>query len=165
MLPTVQIIGNLNYLETKVTQSGKKVTSFVVECSEKNSRGEWENLNIRGEVWEKSSDFVNQYFKNGDVAVVNGKLVTNAYQKQDGSKSYSIKLLFPTISFPPKAKDNSNSNGNGANNYNQQQNNQNHYQQQNQPYNQNMSQNQNYQQNQQQGYQQPQQQNQQKAYS
>ena len=84
--------------------SGKKLTSFQIECSEKNSKGEWENLYLKGEVWEKSSDFVSQYFNDGSVAIVTGKLFTNVYQKTDGSKVYENKLLFPNVSFAPKEK-------------------------------------------------------------
>ena len=104
MLPTITVIGNLSKLETKFTLSGKEVTKFQVECSEKNAKGEWENLYLKGEVWEKASTFLNQYFKDGSVAIVTGKLVTNVYEKQDGSKVYENKLLFPSVSFVPKDK-------------------------------------------------------------
>jgi single-stranded DNA-binding protein len=104
-LPIITIIGNLSKLETKFTPSDKEVTKFQVECSEKNSKGEWENLYIKGEVWEQASQFLNKYFKNGSVAVVSGKLVTNVYEKNDGSKVYENKLLLPTVSFLPKDKE------------------------------------------------------------
>ncbi len=104
-LPIITIVGTLGKIETKYIPSGKEVTKFQIECSEKNSKGEWENLYIKGEVWEQASQFLNKYFKNGSVAVVTGKLVTNVYDKNDGTKAYENKLLFPTISFIPKEKD------------------------------------------------------------
>lgn len=104
MLPTITAIGNLKRLNTVVTQSGKAVTKFTLECSEKNSKGEWENLYLDGEVWEKQSKFLNDYFQDGSVAIVTGKLHTHVYEKQDGSKVYQNKLLFPSISFAPKDK-------------------------------------------------------------
>jgi single-stranded DNA-binding protein len=104
-LPIITINGNLSKLETKYTPSGKEVTKFQVECSEKNAKGEWENLYIKGEVWEQASQFLNKYFKNGSAATVTGKLVTNVYEKNDGSKVYENKLLFPNISFIPKDKE------------------------------------------------------------
>lgn len=104
-LPQITIIGNLNKLETRFTPSGKEVTKFQVECSEKNSKGEWENLHIKGEVWEQASQFLNKFFKNGSVVVVTGKLVTNVYDKNDGTKAYENKLLFPSVAFAPKDKD------------------------------------------------------------
>lgn len=103
-LPQITVIGTLGKLETKFTPSGKEVTKFQVECSEKNSKGEWENLYLKGEVWEKASEFLNKFFKDGSVAIVTGKLVTNVYEKNDGSKVYENKLLFPSISFVPKDK-------------------------------------------------------------
>lgn len=104
MLPQITAVGTLNKLETKFTPSGKEVTKFTLECSEKNAKGEWENLYLKGEVWEQASQFLNKYFKDGSVAIVTGKLVTNVYEKQDGSKVYENKLLFPTVSFIPKDK-------------------------------------------------------------
>lgn len=104
-LPIITIIGTLGKIETRHIPSGKEVTKFQVECSEKNSKGEWENLYIKGEVWEQASQFLNKYFKNGSVAVVTGKLVTNVYDKNDGTKAYENKLLFPSVGFVPKEKD------------------------------------------------------------
>lgn len=114
-LPYITIIGTLGKLETRHIPSGKEVTKFQVECSEKNSKGEWENLYIKGEVWEQASQFLNKYFKNGSVAVVTGKLVTNVYEKNDGTKAYENKLLFPSISFVPKDKEDNQSQNNMQN--------------------------------------------------
>ncbi len=102
-LPTITLIGTLGRLQTTHTTTGKEVTKFQIECSEKNAKGEYDNLYLKGEVWEKASQFLNSYFKDGDVAVVTGKLITNVYEK-NGAKVYENKLSFPSISFPPKAK-------------------------------------------------------------
>ena len=102
-LPVLSIIGTLGRLQTTHTSTGKEVTKFQIECSEKNAKGEYDNLYLKGEVWEKASQFLNSYFKEGDVAVVTGKLITNVYEK-NGAKVYENKLSFPSISFPPKAK-------------------------------------------------------------
>ena len=102
-LPTITIFGTLGRLQTTHTTTGKEVTKFQIECSEKNAKGEYDNLYLKGEVWEKASQFLNSYFKEGDVAVVTGKLITNVYEK-NGAKVYENKLSFPSISFPPKAK-------------------------------------------------------------
>lgn len=103
-LPTITVIGNLKRIETKFTQSGKQVTNFTVECAEKNAKGEYQNLYLKGECWDKQAEFVNQYFRDGSVAIVTGKLYTNVYEKQDGTKAYETKLLFPSVSFAPKDK-------------------------------------------------------------
>ena len=103
-LPIISVCGNLKRIETKFTQSGKQVTSFQIECAEKNAKGEYQNLYLKGECWDKQAEFVNQYFRDGSVAIVTGKLFTNVYEKQDGTKAYEIKLLFPSVSFAPKDK-------------------------------------------------------------
>jgi single-strand DNA-binding protein len=122
MLPTIEIMGNISKIQTKILPNGKQLTSFQIECSEKNKNGEWNNLYIKGECWEKSAEFVSKYFKDGDVAIVTGKLFTNVYDKKDGTKAYENKFLFPSVSFPPKAKDSQSNNNQGQqqqqNNYN-----------------------------------------------
>jgi single-strand DNA-binding protein len=104
MLPEITVVGNLKRIEMKYTQSNKAVTKFQIECAEKNAKGEWTNLYLSGECWEKQAEFVNQYFKDGSPAIVTGKLYTNIYEKQDGGKVYENKLLFPKVSFIPKDK-------------------------------------------------------------
>ena len=110
-LPYITVYGTLGRLQTTHTTTGKEVTKFQIECSEKNAKGEYENLYLKGEVWESASKFLCQYFKEGDVAVVTGKLITNVYEK-NGAKVYENKLSFPIISFPPKAKGQNQSQGN-----------------------------------------------------
>lgn len=104
MLPTITVIGNVSFMETKFTQSGKQVTSLVVSCSEKKKDNTWDNLNIKAEFWEKSAEFVNNYFNDGDVIAVTGKLITNSWQDQSGQKRNEIKFHFPQATFPPKSK-------------------------------------------------------------
>ena len=151
-LPTISVVGNLKNIELKYTQSGKAVCGFQVECADKNSKGEWTNLYLKGECWEKSAEFVNQYFSNGSVAIVTGKLYTNVYENKEGKKVYENKLLFPNVSFCPKDKADNQQGQQQAYQPQQQQQPQTVYQNNNE---QQVSQNQ-YQQTQQ-GYQQPQQ--------
>jgi single-strand DNA-binding protein len=101
MLPTITVIGNLKRIETKFLDSGKQVTRFQVECADKDKNGNYTNLYLSGEVWEKSAEFVNNYFQEGSHAIVTGELYTNVYEK-DGRKVYENKLRFPKVSFVPK---------------------------------------------------------------
>lgn len=103
-LPIIQIVGTLKRTGLTYVPSGKALYKFQLECSEKNTKGEYDNLYISGELWDKQAEFANQYFKDGSVAVVTGKLVTKSYEKNDGSKVYENKLLFPSIGFVPKDK-------------------------------------------------------------
>lgn len=111
-LPTIQLVGTLKRTGLTYVPSGKALYKFQLECSEKNTKGEYDNLYISGELWDKQAEFANQYFKDGSVAVVTGKLVTKSYEKNDGSKVYENKLLFPSISFVPKEKNTDNQNHN-----------------------------------------------------
>ena len=104
-LPTLTVIGTVQKIETRQTQGGKSVTSVNVSCGEKNAKGEYDNLYIKADFWEKQSDFVSKYFPEGSVIIVTGKLVTTNYTKQDGQKVYETKFLFPNASFAPKAKE------------------------------------------------------------
>ncbi len=103
-LPTVSIFGTINKIETRFSQSGTQITSFQIECSEKNKDGEWENLYLKGAVFNKAAEFVNNYFQDGSLCIATGKLVTEVYEGSDGKKKYDIKLKFPQIEFAPKAK-------------------------------------------------------------
>jgi len=118
MLPTITVIGNVKYMETKVLQSGKQVTSLVVSCSEKRKDGNWDNLNIKAEFWEKSATFVNDFFNDGDVIVVTGKIITNSFET-NGQKRSEIKFHFPQASFPPKVQNNNSQSNNNQTNYQQ----------------------------------------------
>lgn len=104
MLPTITVIGNLKRIETRFLPSGKQVTKFQIECAEKGKDDKWTNLYLSGECWEKQAKFIEQYFNDGSPAIVTGKLYTNAYDKNDGTKAYENKLLFPSVSFVPKDK-------------------------------------------------------------
>jgi len=104
-LPTITVIGLIQKIETRATQGGKNVTTINLSAGEKNAKGNYENLYIKADFWDKQSDFVSQYFKEGDAIIVTGKLVTTNYEKQDGTKVYETKFLFPSASFVPKPRE------------------------------------------------------------
>lgn len=112
-LPTVSIFGTINNIELKYSQAGMAICSFTIECSEKNAKSEWENLQLRSSVFEKSAEFVNQWFQNGALCIATGKLITEVYEK-DGKKTYTTKLKSPRIEFPPKAKNTDNGENNSG---------------------------------------------------
>jgi single-strand DNA-binding protein len=103
-LPTVSIFGTINKKELKYLPNGKALCSYKIECSEKNAKGEWDNLYIDGVSFDKQAEFVNQYFNDGDLCIATGKLVTEVYENKEGKKVYTIKLKFPNIEFAPKSK-------------------------------------------------------------
>ena len=104
-LPILQLVGLIQKIETRATTSGSSVTSVSLSCGEKNKNGEYDNLYIKADFWNKQSEFVSKYFHEGELMIVSGKLVTTNYTNQDGKKIYETKFMFPNASFVPKAKD------------------------------------------------------------
>lgn len=103
-LPTISITGNVKRPELKYTSSGKAVHKFSLECSEKNKDGTFDNLYIDVTTFDKSAEFVNQWFQEGSVAIVTGKLVTKVWTDKDNKKHYDITFKFPSVEFAPKDK-------------------------------------------------------------
>lgn len=103
-LPTISITGNIKRPELKYTSSGKAVHKFSLECSEKNKDGTFDNLYIDVTTFDKSAEFVNQYFQEGSIAIVTGKLVTKVWTDKDNKKHYDITFKFPSVEFAPKDK-------------------------------------------------------------
>ncbi len=101
-LPTLTAVGHIKFKEYKVIND-KSMVSFVLNCSEKKYKGDgYDNLDIKVNVWGGQADFVNQYLNDGDVCEVVGKIETNVYEKQDGTKVRTTQFKFPQVSFIPK---------------------------------------------------------------
>ena len=78
------VIGRLtNDIEIKVTNSGKKVTSFTVAS---NGYGE-DSYFIDCVAWEKSAEILEKYAKKGQRILVSGSLQTRTYDRKDGTKA------------------------------------------------------------------------------
>lgn len=101
-LPIITVTGNVRKIETKQTGTGKNITKVSISCGDKKADNTWDNLYINAEFWEKDSDFVSQHFREGSAVTVSGKLYTNVYEKQDGTKVYENKFMFPRASFVPR---------------------------------------------------------------
>jgi len=106
MLPTLNTTAKIQKKYTRVTQSGKSVTSLQLSVGEKNPKGEYDNFYFDATFWEKSADFINNNFSEGDFIAIKGDLITTHYAKEDGTKVYKAELRFPKASFVPKSKDN-----------------------------------------------------------
>lgn len=118
-LPTISITGNVKRPELKYTSSGKAVHKFSLECSEKNKDGTFDNLYIDVTTFDKSAEFVNQWFQEGSIAIVTGKLVTKVWTDKDNKKHYDITFKFPSVEFAPKDKSDNQPQQQAAQNYNQ----------------------------------------------
>jgi single-strand DNA-binding protein len=101
MLPQTTAIGNVKRPELRYSQTGKAIHSFTLECSEKKPDGTYDNCYLKVTTFDKTAEFVNQYFNEGSVAVVTGSLQTTSWEK-DGKKNYETTFKFPNVTFAPK---------------------------------------------------------------
>lgn len=69
--------------EIKTTQSGVNCCNFTVAWSEKYKEIET-NCFLSCRAWRQTAEFVPQYFHKGDQVVVEGRLVTQKWQDQQG---------------------------------------------------------------------------------
>lgn len=83
--------------ELKHTQSGSAVSHPRIAWSEKFKDNE-STLFLNCSVWGKLAEFICNYFKKGDMAVISGKLVTRTYEK-DNEKRYLNELIIEKCNF------------------------------------------------------------------
>ena len=97
----VILVGNLGAdPEVRHLDSGATVATFSIATSEswkdkdgnKKEQTEWH----RCEVWEGLAKVAEQYLKKGQTVYVEGKLRTEAYEK-DGEKRYTTKIRVQTM--------------------------------------------------------------------
>lgn len=112
----IQIIGNLGRdPEMRYTPEGRAVCNFSVaenrywtdKNNEKQKRTTWFRISF----WGKSAEIVNQYFKQGDGIIVEGRLDCDPetggprlYQRQDGSWGAQYEVVGNKFIFPPGKK-------------------------------------------------------------
>lgn len=115
MLNRIDIAGRLTVdPELKSTQSGVPVTSFTlaVERDFKNSNGERESDFIPVVAWKHTAEFVSNYFKKGDMAIVSGRLQSRRWEDREGNKRTAIEIVAENVYFcgPKKSQQEKNFN-------------------------------------------------------
>ena len=96
----VILTGNLvKDLELKYTNNNKAVlqNTIAVRNDFKNANGEYESQFINIEVWNKTAEFLNKYAGKGSKVLVEGKIVTRNYTKQDGTKRYVTNIAVEKV--------------------------------------------------------------------
>lgn len=78
-----------------MTQSGKKICNFTVAVDKNGEGADF----IYCRAWEKTADFVNQYFKKGKPIVIEGRLENREYTKQDGTKATATEVICERVNF------------------------------------------------------------------
>lgn len=102
-LNVVTLVGNCgNTPEQREFESGAKVTKFCIGVGRWNKKTEQEVTDwIDIETFSKIGD----YIKKGMKVCVCGNLVTNVYEKEDGTKIKKVYILAKTIELMQQKKD------------------------------------------------------------
>lgn len=83
--------------ELRRTGTGKAVCSFTVAC-DKPGKDAGASF-IPCVAWEKTGEFVNQYFLKGSPIVVEGRLESRQYETKDGRKQTAIEVVVSQAHF------------------------------------------------------------------
>ena len=90
------ITGNLcKDIELRYTTSNIPVlqNSVAVKNDFKNANGEYDSEFINIVVWRQTAEFLNNYAAKGSKVLVEGRLTTRSYDKQDGTKGYVTEVV------------------------------------------------------------------------
>lgn len=90
------VTGNLcKDIELRYTTSNIPVlqNSVAVKNDFKNANGEYDSEFINIVVWRQTAEFLNNYAAKGSKVLVEGRLTTRSYDKQDGTKGYVTEVV------------------------------------------------------------------------
>ena len=102
MLNQVVLVGRLTSdLEAKELEDGKKGTNmtWAIPRSFKNAEGEYETDFVECTLWNNIAENTAEYCKKGDIVGVKGRLQTNNYEKEDGSKVFKLDVVAEKVTF------------------------------------------------------------------
>lgn len=88
--------------ELRKTQTGKYVCSFTVAC-DRNGRSSGTDF-INCVAWEKTAEFLKNYFSRGDMMIVQGRLQGRSFE-QDGRTRTVHEILVDNVQFGAPRRD------------------------------------------------------------
>ena len=98
------IMGRLaNDPELRRTNTGKAVVTFTVAC-DKPGKDNGASF-IPCVAWEKTGEFVNNYFRKGSPIAVEGRLESRQYETKEGQKRTAIEVVVSQAHFCGKKDD------------------------------------------------------------
>ena len=103
--------------ELRRTNSGKAVCSFTIAC-DKPGRDSGASF-IECVAWEKTADFINNYFIKGSAIIVEGRLESRQYETKDGQKRTVTEVVVAQAHFCEKKKEESDGFSKGEPSYQQ----------------------------------------------
>ena len=84
--------------ELRHTGAGTPVCSFSVAVD--NGYGEKRQTDfINCVAWNKTAEFVSNYFEKGKMIIVIGRIATRTWEGQDGKKNYATEVVVNEVSF------------------------------------------------------------------
>ena len=90
--------------EIRYTDSKKAVVSFSLAVDDGKDRdGNRKTQFINCVAWEKTAEFIDQFFKKGDGINLYGKITSRSYEK-DGRKNYVTEVVALGVEFPLSRK-------------------------------------------------------------
>ena len=110
----VMLIGRLTKdPDLRYTQSGTAVTNFTLAVNRRyNLNGEQEADFINCVAWNKSAEFVANYFHKGKQMALEGRLQVRSYEGDDGQRRWATEVVVEQMEFVGSKNDKGNS-GNG----------------------------------------------------
>jgi single-strand DNA-binding protein len=104
MLNHITIMGRLvRDPELRRTNSGKAVTSFTIAC-DKPGRDSGTSF-IECVAWEKTADFIDNYFMKGSAILLEGRLESRQYETKDNQKRTVHEVVVSQAHFCEKKKE------------------------------------------------------------
>lgn len=91
--------------ELRRTGTGKPVTSFSIAIN----AGYGENQHtdfVNCTAWNKTAEFVSNYFTKGKMIIVIGRISTRSWETQDGKKAYATEVTASEVSFGESKSEN-----------------------------------------------------------
>ena len=86
-------------IELKNTATGKPYinNTVAVKSDYKNANGDYDTTFINIVVWNKTAEFLNNYASKGTKVLVEGRLSTRSYEKQDGTKAHITEVVVDKV--------------------------------------------------------------------
>ena len=105
MLNKVILMGRLTKdVELRHTDKGKAVATFTIAVDSgygENKKADFINC----VAWEKTAEFINNWFGKGRMIAVVGRISTRTYEGQDGRKNYVTEVIVNEVAFADSKKD------------------------------------------------------------
>lgn len=94
----VNVTGRLVYEpELKTTSSGTNFLSTRIAVSRNDKDKTTDFFNLKA--WKTTAEFISKYFHKGDPIEVSGRLQTESYEKQDGTKVSEVVIVANEVGF------------------------------------------------------------------